>query len=93
MEAKLKEQNREINRLEHCSKRKKDRIGFLQAEIEALCADKIPKTISINPVLAKRQRKFPSTGELNNKSKQRRRKETIFHVVPYMEELSITNYP
>ena len=78
MEAKLEEQNREINRLEHCLKRKKDRIDFLQAEIEALGADKIPKTISINPVLAKRRRKNPSTGELNNKSKQRRRKETIF---------------
>ena len=78
MEAKLEEQNREINRLEHCLKRKQDRIDFLQAEIEALGADKIPKTISINPVWAKRRRKNPSTGELNNNSKQRRRKETIF---------------
>ena len=78
MEAKLEEQNREINRLEHCLKRKKDRIDFLQAEIEALGGDKFPKTISINPVLAKRRRKNPSTGELNNKSTQRRRKETIF---------------
>ena len=78
MEAKLEEQNREINRLEHCLKRKMDRIDFRQAEIEALGADKIPKTISINPVLAKRRRKSPSTGELNNKSKQTGRKETAF---------------
>ena len=92
MEAKLKEQNREINRLEYCSKRKKDRIAFLQADIEALGTDQIPKTISVNPVLAKRWRKNQSTSELNNKSKRRRRKETNFHVVPYVEELSITNY-
>ena len=78
MEAKLEEQNREINRLQHCLKRKEDRMDFLQAEIEALGTDKIPKTISIIPVLAKRRRKTPSTGELNNKGKQRRRKETIF---------------
>ena len=57
MEAKLKEQNGEINRLEHCLKRKKDIIDFLQAEIEAL--SKIPKTISVNPVLAKRRGKKP----------------------------------
>ena len=78
MEAKLEERNREINRLEHCLKRKKDKIDFLQAEIEAVGTDKTPKTISINPVLAKRRRKKPSTDELNNKSKQRRRKETVF---------------
>ena len=78
MEAKLEDQNREINRLEHCLKREKDRIDFLQAEIEAFGADKILKTISINPVLAKSWRKNPSTFELNNKRKQRRRKETIF---------------
>ena len=40
--------------------------------------DKTPKTISINLVLAKRRRKKLSTDEFNNKSKQRRRKETIF---------------
>ena len=78
MEAKLEEKNREINRLEHCLKRKKNRIDFLQAEIEVLGTEKIPETISINPVLPKRWRKKPSADELNNKNKLRRRKETIF---------------
>ena len=32
MEAKLEDKNRETNRLEHCLKRKKYRIDFLQAE-------------------------------------------------------------
>ena len=39
---------------------------------------RIPRTISINSVFAKRQRKKSSTDEFNNKRKQRRRKETIF---------------
>ena len=43
MEAKLEEQNREINRLEHCLKRKRDRTDFHQAETEALDTDRIPK--------------------------------------------------
>ena len=79
MEAKLEEKNKEINRVEHCLKRKKDIIDFLQVEIEVLgTTNKISKTISINPGLAKRQRKKPSKNEFNNKSTQRRRKETVF---------------
>ena len=43
----MEDQNRGINSLENCLKRKKNKIDFLQAEIEAVGTDKIPKTISI----------------------------------------------
>lgn len=38
-----------------------------------------PKTISRNKILAKKRRKKPSTDEINNKSEQRCRKETILN--------------
>ena len=40
MQAKLEDQNRETNRLEHDLNRKKDRTDFVQSEIEAVCTDK-----------------------------------------------------
>ena len=43
MEAKLEEQNREIDRLEHCFETQKDRTDFAQAEIESVGTDKIAK--------------------------------------------------
>ena len=43
MEAKLEEQNREIDRLEHCFETQKDRTDFAQAEIGSVGTDKIAK--------------------------------------------------
>ena len=77
MEAMLEAQNRQINKLKHCLKRKEERIDFLLAKTETLGTEKTPKTISINLALAKSPRKQPPTDERNNKSKKRRRKETI----------------
>ena len=70
MEAMLEAQNRQINKLKHCLKRKEERIDFLLAKTQALGTEKTPKTISINLALAKSWRKNPLTDERNNKSKK-----------------------
>ena len=55
--------------------------------------DKILKTISINPVLAKRRKKKPSRGEINNKNKQRRRKETILSCIVMQRGTANNKFP
>ena len=96
MEAMLEAQNRQINKLKHCLKRKEERIDFLLAKTEGLGTEKTPKTISINLALAKSWRKKPPTDERNNKSKKRRRKETIvpwsvIHGGTFVKKLPVIN--
>lgn len=70
--------NKEINRLEHSVKRKKDKIALLHKEEVEL--NKVSSNFSfvISPSTAKRRKRIPTCTTIPPRSKQRRRNETYF---------------